>query len=312
MDQHEETGTGSGDNRFLVILVAITGTLVCCCCIGLLLYFGLILSISRRALTLQPPQETPTPIPLVNENPASQLGKFSFGFDGVNDACQVNRPVDTFSQEDLLRNELLYFSTTFGTRDEGQNIDWALYNAQGQAIDQERSQTMQLSSNLHHCAQVLIVINTRTEAGTYILEVMYQKKLAYRQVIHITYSDLSKIPRPKRTPLGEFSLGRAVNSQTCIADNQSSAYSLIAVKNDPWFYLLAPFQLSDIGKKIYLSVYQSNGGALFRREEQTIEDDINLCFWEGFSMEDEPAGKYTVVIEDEQFVVLYKTEFELR
>jgi len=98
-----------------------------------------------------------------------------------------------------------------------------------------------------------------------------------------------------------------------VADHQSSSnsYSLTSLKDDPWFYIASPFQLSDLNKKIYWSVRDGNGQDIFNTD-RVIYDKLDLCFWQGFSMEGSSAGKYTVVVQDDKLKVLYQTDFELK
>jgi hypothetical protein len=297
-------------------IVLIVALLICgwlgCFIIGLVYYLAVLLSRNPAPLFQGIRQQTPTAISLEEVNSVSTLGTFYFGLDDVNSLCQVKQQVDRVSQEDILRYQFLYFSVPFDSKYEGQRIDWSVYNLRGEYIDSGPRQSLTLDGDLKQCLKVDLYLNPRTDPGTYILEVRFTGKLAYRKVFTISYSDLNKIPRPNRKPFGDIQVGRLVDLDTCTVGHLSNTFSLVDIDDDPWFYIASPFQIEDIGKKIYWSVYTSSGYALFKRYERTLYDDINLCFWQGFSVQGISAGKYSVVIEDDQLNVLYQWHFEIK
>jgi hypothetical protein len=91
-----------------------------------------------------------------------------------------------------------------------------------------------------------------------------------------------------------------------------ATYHIKILKDDPWFYFVSPYQLSDLDKKFYWSVLNENGIKVHSGTERVIDDDIDLCLWQGFSMENAPPGVYILLIEDESLKELYKTTFELK
>jgi hypothetical protein len=300
-------------NRHLVLLVGAVGAgLVVCALLAWAIVAATrtILPATRGATpTGLVPTRTPSPVREVNS--ASPLGKFYFGLDGVNGGCQVQRQVSSMSQEDILRSQYIHFSAPFGKLLEGQSVYWSVYGLNGKVYYAGRE--LALSADSNHCLHVRIPLNPQSPPGEYVVEVRYQQSLAFRKIFRITASDLSKVPRPQgREPFGAISIGRQVEDMQCSVVYQGSTYRLKDLQYDPWFYIVSPFQPKDIGKKFYWSVFTENGDPLFYREEGTIDDDLGLCFWQGFSMEGYPAGTYTAIVEDEQSVVLYKTVFELK
>lgn len=302
----EETSSPKDQTpKILIITIIAVSILLCCCVVGLILFLS-----TRQALNLL---ATPTPLSLKEINSGTGLGKFYFGLDGVDDTCHVIRQTDKFSQEDILRSEYVYFSIPFTTQDEGQEVQWDIYDLQGQSILDGNKQPVTLTSSQNHCLTGYLGIDPRTKPGDYILEVKHENQMAYREVFAISASDLDKIPRTTRKPFGDITVGRNIDIDKCVADHQSSlnTYSLTDLKDAPWFYIVSPFQLSDIDKKIYWSVRNADGKNIFYIK-RVIHDKLDLCFWQGFSMEDSPAGKYTVVIQDDRFKILYQTDFELK
>lgn len=295
----------------LMILIA-TSLLICCCVVMLILYF--VMLFSARPNLLQP--RTLTPVSLEEINSGTALGKFYFGLDDVDDFCHVKRQTDKFSQEEILKSEYLYLSIPFATKYENEKVAWDVYDLHGKSILDGDKHHVTLDSDMDHCLTGYIFINPRTEPGNYILEVKHENKLAYREVFTITPSDLDKIHRPTRKPFGNITMGRRIDDNTCTATDQSSSntYNLTDLKDDPWFYIASPFQLSDLDKEVYWSVRNANNKNIFgsRRIKRVIYDKMDLCFWQGFSMKDFPAGKYTIFIEDDQFKVIYQSDFELK
>jgi len=308
MDTQEIPEKGNQNRKTLLIVAAIVSGVLCCCAVGLVLYFGLLLYIAPKLTKTIAPQ-TPTPISLEEVNSTSPLGKFYFGLDDVNDACVVIRQTSEVSQEELLRSQYIYFSAHFDKKEEGQTVYWSVYDTKGQKIEDDSRKESVLSSAQNNCLKAVIVVNPHTQPGRYVFEVTYNKQIAYRHVFTVKYSDLSKIPRPNRKPFGAFKLGRSIHTAPCTISDQSGVYSLA---DGPWVYFMSPFQVGDVDKKVYWSVFDPGGKSIFGKVERTVVDNINLCFWQGFSMENEPAGKYRVVIEDDKGVVLYETTFELK
>jgi hypothetical protein len=305
MNIKDQTEDQSARNTILVLV----GISVCCCLAAVGLY--IVAFASSLPLLIETARRTPTPISLTEVNSVSPLGKFYFGRKYADNFCHINEKVDEFSQEDLLRDRYLNFSVPFASKYQGKHLTWFVYDEYGKKIDIGKPRYT-LDADLENCFEGLVSLSPRSEPGRYFLEIYFENQLAFKEVFTITYSDLTKVPRPKRKPLGDFSVGRNINSTetTCNADGQLA--STAEMLDDPWFYIVSPYQLSDIDKKFYWTVRDEKGKAIFNRVERVIDDDIDLCLWQGFSMESSKPGVYTVVIEDTTNKILYQTTFELK
>lgn len=312
MTTQDPIETNTQDHSIRTAIFVLAGIFICC--LAAVCLYVLIIGLSFPFLRDRA-RRTPTPISLVEVNSTSPLGKFTFGHGDVDDFCHVKTQIDTFSQEDLLRDSRIDFSAQFASEYEGKHLSWDVYDEKGNVVELKKvSDTYTLSSEMKNCFDVLFRMSPRSKPGKYILEVKYEEQLAFREVFTITYSDLTKIPRPNREPFGNFSFGRRVlaDETSCETRGQVPSYPIKTLTDDPWFYVASPYQISDIGKKFYLTVRDAQGELLFDHEEREIDDDINLCVWMGFSMAEDPAGKYDVIIEDEHSKVIYETTFELK
>lgn len=306
----EDSSEPKNESRNIVMILVIAAVvLICCCVVSLIIFFAVAIPASRNLLK----RATPTAMSLEEVNGGTALGKFYFGLDDIDDLCHITTKPYTFSQEEILKNEYIYLSVPFSAKYEGQEVQWDVYNVQGESILDGNKQPATLTSKMDHCLKGYISINPREKPGTYVLVVTHENKLAYRQAFTITASDLDKVPRPQRKAFGDISVGRDIHTTACAAGKQSASntYTLDDIKTDPWFYLASPFQLSDIDKTIYWSVRNTKGTDIYHVKRK-IQDNIKLCFWQGFSMEDSPAGKYTVIIKDDQSSILYQSDFELK
>ena len=242
-------------------------------------------------------------------NSSTELGAFTLGREGIyTEDCEVSSPGDVFSQADLFAEGHLYFAVPVGENNYGQTIDWSVTDPSGQLLYQDSREILQSDDGT--CFWQGFDMEGQ-EAGDYVLNVEYEGSTAFRENFTITYSDLSSIPRPDREPFGNFQFGSGwINTDSCTVENEVFTFSPSEINEDPWLYFVSPFQLNEVGRTVYWQVVSDEGDVFYKRTAKAIEDDINLCWWQGFSLEGFPAGSYWLIVEDDSSVI-YRKDFQI-
>jgi serine/threonine protein kinase len=226
---------------------------------------------------------------------SSGFNELSLGLNGINDACEITNEVDQISQKEIFMEDPIYIASKFSDALSNESVDIIVRDPDGD-IAYERMD-WELSNEENNCFWWPIYLDPHAEPGAYVTEVSIMDIVILRHEFTVTFYDISSIERPARAPFGNFTFGRDyVDTETCEVGYQAEVFQLEEINNDPWFYFSTPYQMEDIGRSFYYGVYDADWNLIYD-DERTTEDVYDLCFWQGFSMEDEPAGEYFLIIE---------------
>ena len=226
---------------------------------------------------------------------SSGFNELSLGLNGVDDACKITNEVDQISQKEIFMEDTIYIASKFSDALSSESVDIIVRDPDGD-IAFERTD-WELSNEENNCFWWPIYLDPHTEPGEYVAEVSLMDIVILSHKFTVTFYDISSIERPARDPFGNFTFGRDyVDSEICEVAYQAKVFQLEEINNDPWFYFSTPYQIDEIGITFSYSLYDANGNLIYKGDRIT-EDVYDLCFWQGFSMEDEPAGEYHLLIE---------------
>ncbi len=244
-----------------------------------------------------PPVPTATGRPQEDWSEVNSVAPYNVDFTfGQNPTCPLGEAVEameTISQEALFKNEWLYL--VWSPSDVLADVDavFSVFQLNG-------STYLYQDEDLYYdpdspCGEQGFSMED-VEAGSYLIEVAAADDVLYRHTFVVTYTDLSAVPRVERPPFGEITFGRGgISSDVCSVSETISDVSLADIAEDPWFYFASPFQVNDIGGIVNFVVTDPSGGVVYD-SDRTIEDDYDLCYWQGFSLEDSETGEYVLEI----------------
>ena len=223
------------------------------------------------------------------------FSELSLGLNGVDDACEITNEVDNISQKEIFMEDSIYIASKFNDALSNESVDISVRDQFGNIVFNRPD--WELSNEENNCFWWPISLDPHAETGVYVAEVSMSDIVILSHEFTVTFYDISSIERPARDPFGNFTFGRDyVDSETCEVGYQAEVFQLEEINNDPWFYFATPYQMEDIGRSFYYSVYDADWDVIYDGE-RTTEDIYDLCFWQGFSLEDEAAGEYFLVIE---------------
>lgn len=230
-------------------------------------------------------------------NEISDITPFNkFGISlGVNEDCSGDQVGEIFSQEDLFKNDwavYVFWPSNLSLSQYSPKL--SLFSEEDGYLIKEEDLDLRLDNN--SCAWHHLWVSG-IKPGNYTLEITGNGQIVYRKNILVAYSDLTTIPRPERMPLGQFTIGRyGIDSETCKVNSPVVSVSVSELREDEWFYFVSSFQIEEVGVVVTWSLY-NDSILYYDREERIITDNIDLCFWQGFSLEGAPPGRYTLEIE---------------
>lgn len=243
------------------------------------------------------PPSTPTTLPSPTPTPTSTksvLPNIAFGSGKSSATCTVSQTLETITQEALIESEELYLVVPFTTDDIGKTIEVSWIGPTGERTDSQKT----LTSGLQFCYSEFSGLSYKTPPGDYAVEVRSNGQVVYRHVLTIEYSDLSSYPRPQREPLGDFTLGRdGIANQVCRVNTPTTTVTQAELAASPWFYFVSSYTSDEIGNPLYWTVYGPGNAIVYDRTERILEDDIYLCFWQGFGLGRRGPGEYRLIIE---------------
>lgn len=215
---------------------------------------------------------------------------------GISDDCSGDQLGEIFTQGDLFINDwdlYIFWPSTLSLSQYSPKL--SLFNEQGDYLFRDIDLDLRLDEN--SCAWHLLGVD-EIKPGKYTVEIISNGKEVFKKNILIIYSDLTVIPRPERPPLGQFTIGTGgVDNKSCKVVYPAELVSADDLKESEWFYFASPFRLAQVGKTITWSLYYNDTVKYYYREQRVIADDIDLCFWQGFSLDGASPGKYTLEIE---------------
>lgn len=224
---------------------------------------------------------------------SNSFSGFTFGVDGFDDNCEVIELTNTISQKDIFMEERIYLASAFDDILLGEVVELFVYDADGKLIQQREWELVEDDAG---CFWWPFGFDPHLPASDYKIDVVIQDVTIHSQDFTVTPYDISTIERPEYPPFTEFTFGRDGVNSKCDVIEQTHSAAVEQLDEDPFFYFASPYSMEDIGTKLSWHVMDEAGNYFFGNEREFL-DVYDMCFWQGFSMEDELPGVYVLVIE---------------
>lgn len=276
-----------------------------------------IINIFSRRITIEPfiikpPKITVSDVPLT-------IGVV-FGREHIiSDECRVASETSRITQAALAKNKWLYFAMPFTRADVGKTLTWSVLSPTGNRLygDEQRQLTTEKYKN--DCFWQGFPLSREAMPGQYTLEIKLEGDVIYRNTFTVEKSDEFPpvVYRTDRKPLGNFTFGRErvlgfKPGEPCEVKVQTSVVTKTQLSESRWFYFASSYTKDEIGKVLYYTVYGPGGTKVRDRKPRTLEDEPELCFWQGFALNpNRPAGEYKLELEYESKII-YRTTFQLK
>ena len=239
----------------------------------------------------------------INEVDPYQV-QFSFGRGWVTRDCEASHESPSYSQEDVFYDEWFYLVWKYDADLAEVGATWSVSQISDRLVPIYEDIELNMDPNEDDCGRQGFSLEG-TEPGDYYIEVRSGGDVLFRHHFEITWSDLAAIPRPERPPFGYISFGRdGWNLETCTVITETRQVTLSEIEDDEWFYFTSPFQLEEVGKTVYWKLQDADSSIIYKSERE-IQDNVDLCFAQGFSMDGMQAGDYNLFISfDEKTTVI--------
>ncbi len=248
----------------------------------------------KAALTAtQVYERTETYYTQIQQTAASAFGQFSFGLEGYNEDCEVVEISDSVSQKNVFMEEGIYLASAFDETLLGEVVTVLAYNSREEEIF---NRNWELTVDDEGCFWWPFYFDPQSEPGTYHVALKLHDVIIYEKSFEITYFDISTIERPLYPAFESFSFGRYGVDSDCNVNEPVKSVPIEEISEDEWFYFASAYAMEDIGTTFSWKVLDELGNQKYD-SDQEFEDIYDMCFWQGFSMEDDPPGDYILLIE---------------
>ncbi len=237
----------------------------------------------------------------------------TFGRERITDDCRVAHQTSLITQAALAKNKWLYFARPFKKADIGKTLIWSVFSPTGERLHRDENRRQLTTENYeNNCFWQGFQLSKETMPGQYMLEIKLEGDVIHRNTFTVEKSSEFPPYTPGRKPLGNFTFGREhVLGEPCKVEVQTSVVSKTQLSEDPWFYFASSYTKDEIGKMLYWTVYGPGGTKVYERVPRPLEDDLELCLWQGFGLDANlPAGEYKLEVEYESKII-YSTTFQL-